>query len=277
MCDVVLSPAEAAAVVIGFLSLVSAAMCYKSATAASKPRRPQYKWLAIRFLLPVISVLILFCLRKTRHFDSAPSLSNQPSFPGVPYASAPHDDPPSARYSTAPNPPASVYHDSNTHQYVYQSLGSCQGCAPLPPPSPRPRAPGCTTYQRLRPRWLGLSGCSNAVCAAEWGCWCLRQLLNNLGLCLFARSPPCLPLSKHWQHVDRHRVKFRFGANPKPSSCSARRRPSCSSLCCLILLRQCHANADSASSLLPSPKSPCAGVFMRTFVYSNVVVHSVEQ
>ena len=127
VCDVVLSPAEAAAVVIGFLSLVSAALCYKSATAASKPRRPQYKWLAIGFLLPVISVLILFCLRKTGHFDSAPSLSNQPSFPGVPYASAPHDDPPSARYSPAPNPPASVYHDSNTHQYVYQRLD------PVPP------------------------------------------------------------------------------------------------------------------------------------------------
>ena len=127
VCDVVFSPAEAAAIVTAFLSLVSAAMCYKSATAASKPRRPQYKWLAIGFLLPVISVLILFCLRKTGHFDSAPSLSNHSSFPAVAYASAPGDDPLSGRYSPAPNPPASVHHESSTHQYVYHSQD------PVPP------------------------------------------------------------------------------------------------------------------------------------------------
>ena len=127
VCDVVFSPGEAAGIVIGFFSLVSAAMCYKSATAASKPRSPQYKWLAIGFLLPVVSVLILFCLRKRGHFDSAPSHSNQSSFPSVSYASAPNDNPQSGPYSPAPTLSAYACDVSSTQQYSYQSQD------PVPP------------------------------------------------------------------------------------------------------------------------------------------------
>ncbi len=122
VCDVVLAPPEVAGIVIGVLSLVSAAMCYKAATAASKPRTPQYKWLAFGFFLPVVSVLILFCLRKRGHFDSsALADSSQSSFPSVPYSSALNDSAQSAAYSPAPSPAVAVDDVSSTQQYVFQN------------------------------------------------------------------------------------------------------------------------------------------------------------
>jgi hypothetical protein len=122
---VVLSPGVVAAIVTGFFSLASACLCFKLATAASKPRSPQYKWLAIGFLLPVISVLILLCLRKRGHFDaSAPSYSSQTSFPNAPYGSAPNGYAQSVPYIAAPNDVSSTQQyvspndASDTQQYV---------------------------------------------------------------------------------------------------------------------------------------------------------------
>ncbi len=141
VCDVVISPPEVAGIVIGVLSLVSAAMCYKAATAASKPRTPQYKWLAFGFFLPVVSVLILFCLRKRGHFDS-PALvhSSQSSFPSVPYSSALNGSAQSAAYSPqGPAPPTahtSAYGQGSAPYLDTQILYAQQGYVYSQSPSP---------------------------------------------------------------------------------------------------------------------------------------------
>ena len=61
-CDVLLTPASIAGIAIGAAALVSALVCYEIASSHYNSR--QYEWAVIGMLLPLVAILIIFCIAK---------------------------------------------------------------------------------------------------------------------------------------------------------------------------------------------------------------------
>ena len=122
-CNFSLSPGAIAGIVIGFLCLLSALLCYSQSKKFGASSQDQKKWLLIGLVLPVVSVVVLHVLARRGHFDkkSATSPVQMPAAyeqNSAPYTGNPtsENQAPQGYGGGAPSAPAPTAY--STQQYV---------------------------------------------------------------------------------------------------------------------------------------------------------------
>jgi hypothetical protein len=123
-CNFSLSQGAIAGIVIGFLCLLSALLCYSQSKKFGASSQDQKKWLLIGLVLPIVSVVVLHVLARRGHFakNSITSPAQLPSAyaqNSAPYTGNPTSEnqaPPQGYGGGAPSAPAPAAY--STQQYV---------------------------------------------------------------------------------------------------------------------------------------------------------------